>query len=71
MREAIRGWRRGLDWVKRLLQTHWTTALKLRDHARMSEETFHLFLAGLVGIIGGLTQLGYLLFNLGFLTGLH
>ncbi len=65
MREAIRGWRRGLHWVKHLLETHWTTALRLRDRVRMSEETFHLLLAGLVGLLGGFTQLVYLVLNHG------
>jgi CIC family chloride channel protein len=34
-------------------------ALKVRDRLRMSEEAFHLFIAGVVGIIGGLSQIAY------------
>ncbi|MBI1840648.1 MAG: chloride channel protein [Verrucomicrobia bacterium] len=52
-------------WATRFIARHWTTALKVRDRLRMSEETFHLLLAGLVGVIGGSTQIIYTLLNQG------
>ena len=54
-----------MAWLTRLMTRHWTTALKVRDRLRMSEETFHLFLAGLVGVLGGCTQIIYTLCNQG------
>lgn len=35
---------------------NWQAALALRDRLRITEETFHLVLAGTVGVIGGLTN---------------
>jgi CIC family chloride channel protein len=54
-------------WVKKVVggkllpffRRHWQSALALRDRLRITEETFHLILAGLVGIIGGLTNLAF------------
>lgn len=37
------------------LRRHWQTALKLRDRVRLSEEAFHLIIAGVVGLIAGVT----------------
>jgi len=37
---------------------HWQRALRIRERLRFSEEAFHLMLAGGVGIIGGLVNLG-------------
>lgn len=39
------------------LQRHWQSSLRLRRHLRLSEEAFHLLLAGGVGVIGGLANL--------------
>lgn len=36
---------------------HWQRALSIREKIRFSEETFHLVLAGGVGVIGGLVNL--------------
>ena len=36
---------------------HWQDLLRIREKLRLSEETVHLFLAGGVGIIGGLVNL--------------
>lgn len=36
---------------------HWQRALRIREKLRFSEETFHLLLAGGVGVIGGLVNL--------------
>jgi len=40
------------DFIRR----HWQGALRLRDKLRLSEEAFHLLLAGGVGIVGGMTN---------------
>jgi CIC family chloride channel protein len=54
-------------WAKNLVsgkilpffRKHWQAALALRDRLRITEETFHLVLAGVVGIIGGLTSVAF------------
>ena len=38
------------------LLIHWRRALRIRGRIPVSEEAIHLFLAGIVGIIGGLTN---------------
>ena len=43
--------------VHRFLRRHWQRALRIRDKLRLSEETFHLLLAGGVGVLGGLVNL--------------
>jgi CIC family chloride channel protein len=40
-----------------LFRRHWQRALRIREKFRFSEETFHLVLAGGVGVIGGLVNL--------------
>jgi chloride channel protein, CIC family len=39
------------------LQQHWQRLLRIRERVRFSEETFHLILAGAVGVIGGISNL--------------
>ena len=39
------------------LHRHWRRALQLREKLTLNEEAFHLVLAGLVGVIGGLVNL--------------
>lgn len=39
------------------LRRHWHRALAIREKLRFSEEAFHLLLAGMVGVIGGATNL--------------
>lgn len=39
------------------VRKHWQRLLRIRGRLRISEETFHLILAGAVGIVGGLTNL--------------
>jgi len=39
------------------LHRHWRRALRLREKLAFNEEAFHLVLAGLVGVIGGLVNL--------------
>ncbi len=38
---------------------HWQRALRIREKVKFSEESFHLVLAGGVGVIGGLVNLGF------------
>ncbi len=38
---------------------HWQKALQVREGIRFSEEAFHLVLAGGVGVVGGLVNLGF------------
>ncbi len=38
------------------LRRHWQKALSIREKIRFNEEAFHLLLAGIVGVIGGLTN---------------
>lgn len=53
----------GVEFLRRFVQRHWLTALKIRDRLRMSEDAFHLILAGAVGLIGGLVQIVYFACN--------
>ena len=39
------------------LHRHWRRALRLREKLALNEEAFHLVLAGLIGVIGGLVNL--------------
>ena len=43
------------------LHRHWRRALRWREKLVLKEEAFHLVLAGLVGVIGGLVNLAFLL----------
>jgi CIC family chloride channel protein len=52
--------------VQRLLRAgreffwlHWRRVLVWRDRLRLSEEAFHLIIACVIGVIGGLTNLAY------------
>jgi CIC family chloride channel protein len=38
------------------LHAHWKRLLSIREKIRFNEETFHLILAGMVGVIGGLVN---------------
>jgi H+/Cl- antiporter ClcA/CBS domain-containing protein len=42
--------------LRRLLRISWRRALRIREQLHFTEETFHLVLAGAVGIIGGLVN---------------
>jgi len=48
-----------LERVREFGQRHWRGVLLLRGRFRLSEETFHLLLAGVIGILGGLVHLLY------------
>lgn len=41
------------------LRRHWRRLLLIRERFRLSEEAFHIILAGAVGVIGGVTNLAY------------
>lgn len=43
--------------TRRFFRRHWKRALQIREYLRFNEETFHLILAGGVGVIGGLVNL--------------
>lgn len=45
------------------IRSHWQRLLRIREKLRISEETFHLILAGLVGIVGGLANLLFYYIN--------
>ncbi len=42
--------------VQEFLQRHWQSVLSIRERIGFSEETFHLVMAGAVGVIGGFTN---------------
>ena len=48
-----------LALAHRYIRRHWRGVLILRDRFRVNEEAFHLLLAGLVGLGGGLIHLAY------------
>ena len=45
--------------MRGMLRRYWQRALRLRERFEFKEEAFHLFLAGLVGLIGGSVNLGF------------
>lgn len=65
MGDAKGTWKRCLNVFQRFVRKHWQMALKVRDRLRMSEEAFHLLVAGAVGLIGGLSQIVYYCFHQG------
>lgn len=46
-----------IEEVHAFFQRHWQRALRIRERIRFSEETYHLLLAGGVGVIGGLVNI--------------
>jgi CIC family chloride channel protein len=57
----MQGWlqtsRRLAAAVRALSRRHWASLLRLRGQLRFSEETVHLLLGGVVGVLGGLVNL--------------
>ncbi|MCF7669993.1 MAG: chloride channel protein [Verrucomicrobia bacterium] len=51
--------KRHLGAIHTLLKRYWKSALEIRRHLKITEEAFHLLLAGTVGIIGGGSALLY------------
>jgi len=43
--------------TRAFFRKHWQRLLHIRERLRVSEETFHLLLAGLVGVVGGFVNL--------------
>jgi CIC family chloride channel protein len=54
---------RVLNSVRGFFRRHWRRALIIRDRLRLSEEAFHLFLAGVIGFIGGMASVAYFLIS--------
>ena len=59
----MQGWTKTLRGIVALahdiFQRHWRRLLLIRERFRLSEEAFHIILAGIVGVIGGVTNLVY------------
>ena len=55
----MRSWKNSevITKARDFLHRHWRRALRLREKLALNEEAFHLVLAGLVGVIGGLVNL--------------
>jgi len=59
---VVKGWRaldQFLGGILPLVRRNLRRALDIRDRIRINEETLHLAMAGVVGIIGGLTNLAF------------
>ena len=54
--ETLRGF---VAFSHDFFRRHWRRLLLIRERLRLSEEAFHIILAGLVGVIGGVTNLVY------------
>jgi CIC family chloride channel protein len=48
---------RAVEWVREFFRRNWQSALLWREKLVFNEEAFHLLLAGVVGVIGGLVNL--------------
>lgn len=59
MEAAIKLWMKLAGCLRDYVHRHWRQVLLLRQRLRLSEEAFHLLLAGCVGLIGGLVHLLY------------
>jgi CIC family chloride channel protein len=58
--EGVRqAWEAALRHGRAFVRLHWRGALRLREKLRLNEETGNLIMAGVVGVIGGLTNLAY------------
>ncbi|MEW6159444.1 MAG: ClcB-like voltage-gated chloride channel protein [Verrucomicrobiota bacterium] len=57
-----------LKKLRGFIQRHWKRLLRIRERLRFTEETFHLMLAGIVGVIGGLTNIAFF-FCIEWVTG--
>jgi CIC family chloride channel protein len=59
----MQGWSRTLrDLVRfgqEIFRRHWRRLLLIRERLRLSEEAFHIIIAGAVGVLGGVTNLVY------------
>ena len=55
-----RTWERLVTAARAFFRRHWQRALILRDWIRLSEEAVNLLIAGVVGLVAGLTKWAYL-----------
>lgn len=63
MGRAVKTWNKVGAVLHDLFRRHWRRALIVRDWFRWSEETLHLMLGGVVGILAGLANWLYFLCN--------
>src|SRR5688500_20397804 len=63
MGRVLKTWGKIGAVARDLFQRHWRRALIVRDWFRWSEETLHLMLGGIVGILAGLANWVYFLLN--------
>ena len=59
VQRARQAWGNIVRWTRAFFHLHWKGALLVRDKLRVNEEAQNLLLAGLVGVIGGATNLAY------------
>ena len=59
MQRARQAWGNIVRWTRAFFRLHWKGALLIRDKLRINEEAQNLLLAGVVGVIGGATNLAY------------
>jgi CIC family chloride channel protein len=52
-------WEAALRHGRAFVRLHWRGALLLREKLRLNEEAWNLIMAGVVGVVGGLTNLAY------------
>jgi CIC family chloride channel protein len=57
MQGWLQTWRRLATAPRAPFRRHWASLLRLRGQLRFSEETVHLLLGGVVGVLGGLVNL--------------
>lgn len=55
-----------LTLIRAGFRRHWRRLLVLRDKLRLSEETLHILLAGIVGMVGGMANYAFHALNQGF-----
>ncbi|MDB6065776.1 MAG: Chloride channel protein [Pedosphaera sp.] len=59
MQSALNNFQQLVATARAFIRKHWQRALRIREKVWISEEAFHLVLAGGVGVIGGLVNLGF------------
>ena len=63
MAHGLKTWVKIGAVLKDLFRRHWRRALIIRDWFRLNEESLHLVLAGIVGVLAGLANWVYFLCN--------
>lgn len=59
MQRARHSWEKTVRAARAFFRLHWRGALILRDKLRLNEDAMHLVMAGVVGVIGGATNIAY------------